>query len=57
MKEPGLCLCAVFNADFASMNSKVGEENEEYDPDVDAAYPIAAKQAMERNVRCTLAYL
>lgn len=32
-------------------------EDEEYDEDVNAAYPLAAKVAMERNVRCSLAYL
>lgn len=27
------------------------------DPDADAAYPLAANVAMERNVRCALAYM
>ena len=33
------------------------EEDDDYDIDAEGAYPIAAKEAMERNVRCSLAYM
>ena len=33
------------------------EEDDEYDEVADTAYPLAAKVAMERNVRCSLAYM
>ena len=33
------------------------QEEDDYDEDADAAYPLAAKVAMERNVRCSLAYM
>ena len=48
---------------FTFLNSRqqdAAEENEEdddYDIDAEGAYPIAAKEAMERNVRCSLAYM
>ena len=38
-------------------NSKNQEDDDDVDPEADAAYPLAANVAMERNVRCVLAYM
>ena len=42
--------------DFANKRNQ-NNPDEDYDEEAEAAYPLAAKVAMERNVRCSLAYM
>ena len=44
--------------DFAAARKEAQQNaDEDYDEDADAALPLAVKVAMERNVRCSLAYM
>ena len=43
---------------YTRRNSRRERELEDdYDEDAETAYPLAAKVAMERNVRCVMAYM
>ena len=42
--------------DFAKQRHE-HEDDDDFDEEAEAAYPLAAKVAMERNVRCSLAYM